>query len=70
MEQKKAGLPNVDPRRTGLWLNTELLSKAHRGGDEEPTQAYWGVRRGERQGDNKDGAKKATWYKAAGDISE
>ena len=42
--------------------DTELHSKAHRGGDEEPTQAYSVVRQGERRGDNKDGAKKATWY--------
>ena len=43
--------------------NTELHSKAHRGGDEKPTQAYTFVRQGERQGANKDVAKKATRYK-------
>jgi membrane fusion protein (multidrug efflux system) len=53
--------------------NTELRSKAppasgYPGGDEEPhpqagTRAYVVVRRGERRGDNKDGAKKATWYR-------
>jgi hydrogenase maturation protein HypF len=42
--------------------DTELHSKVHRGGDEEPTQAYSVVRQGERRGANKDGAKKATWY--------
>ncbi len=47
--------------------NTELHSKVpprgYPGGDEEPTQAYSVVRRGEQRGANKDGAKKATWYK-------
>jgi len=43
-------------------LDTGLHSKAHRGGDEEPTQAYVVVRQGKRRGANKDGAKKATWY--------
>ena len=37
---------------------TEAYSKAHRGGDEELTQAYLGVRRGERRGDNEGGAMK------------
>ena len=43
--------------------DTELHSKDHLGGDEEPTEAYSVVRRGERRGDNEDGAKKATRYK-------
>jgi hypothetical protein len=43
--------------------NTEVHSKAHRGGDEEPTKAYSSVRRGERRGDNEDVAKKATRYR-------
>ena len=38
--------------------NTESHSKAHRGGDEEPTKAYFFVRRG----DNKDVTKKVTRY--------
>jgi hypothetical protein len=37
---------------------TKLHSKADRGGDEESTQAYVLVRRG----DNKDMQMKATWY--------
>jgi len=44
--------------------HTELHSKAHQGGGEEPPQAYSVVRRGGRRGANKDGAKKATWYDA------
>ena len=39
-------------------INTKLHSKADRGGDEESTQAYVLVRRG----DNKDMQMKATWY--------
>jgi hypothetical protein len=41
-----------------------LQSKAHRGGDKEPTLAYIIVRRGERRGDNKGVQMKATWYQA------
>jgi len=52
--------------RDNCGSDTELHSKAHRGGDEEPTQAYVVVRRGVRRGDNKDGAKKATWYESPG----
>ena len=44
-------------------VNTESHSKAHRGGDEEPTKAYFFVRRGERRGDNKDVTKKVTRYR-------
>ena len=46
----------------GRGSHTELPSKHHLGGDEEPTQAYFLVRRGERRGDNDDGAKKVTRY--------
>lgn len=42
--------------------NTKLHSKAHLGGDEEPTEAYTEVRRGTRRGDNEGESKKATWY--------
>ncbi|MBA4391825.1 MAG: hypothetical protein C0399_12945, partial [Syntrophus sp. (in: bacteria)] len=43
-------------------INTKLHSKAHRGNDEEPTEAYTEVRRGARRGDNEDESMKATWY--------
>jgi ATP-dependent helicase/nuclease subunit B len=49
--------------------NTKLHSKAHRGGDDEPTlpaggqaQAYTEVRRGARRGDNEGESMKAAWY--------
>ncbi len=44
----------------GSNLDTKLPSKAHRGGDEEPTQAYMEVRRGERREDNEGESMKAT----------
>ncbi len=43
--------------------NTRLHSKVHREGDDEPTQAYMAVCRGERGGADKGGAKKVTWYR-------
>ena len=42
--------------------DTKLYSKAHRGGDEKPTQAYSEVRRGARRGDNEGESMKTTWY--------
>jgi radical SAM superfamily enzyme YgiQ (UPF0313 family) len=56
--------PGELPLLSLLGVKTELHSKVHRGGDEEPTQAYSAVRQGEQRGANKDGAKKATWYEA------
>jgi hypothetical protein len=43
--------------------NTNLHSRGDRGGSEEPTQAYLGVRRGERRSDNEGIRLKANWYK-------
>ena len=43
--------------------DTKSYSKAHQGGDEEPTQAYAELRRGARRGDNEGESMKATWYK-------
>ena len=48
-----------------MGFNTKLQSKAHRGGDKEPTLSYTIVRRGERRGDNKGVQMKATWRKEA-----
>lgn len=45
-----------------LMFDTKLHSKAHRGDEEEPTQAYTEVRRGAQRGDNEGGPMKATWY--------
>jgi uncharacterized 2Fe-2S/4Fe-4S cluster protein (DUF4445 family) len=42
--------------------DTKLHSKAHRGDEEEPTQAYTEVRLGTRRGDNEGESMKATWY--------
>ncbi|MBA4419209.1 MAG: hypothetical protein C0392_15075 [Syntrophus sp. (in: bacteria)] len=42
--------------------DTKSHSNAHRGSDDEPTQAYTKVRRGARGGDNKDMRLNATWY--------
>ena len=61
----KVVLVSDSVRGTDISGHTGLHSKVHRGGDEEPTQAYAVVRQGERRGANKDGAKKATWYKTA-----
>ncbi|MGD0488566.1 MAG: amidohydrolase family protein [Syntrophorhabdales bacterium] len=52
-------------RDTDISGNTESHTKAHRGGDKEPTQAYTLARQGERRGANKDGAKKAARYKTS-----
>ena len=49
--------------------DTELHSKVHRGGDEEPTQTYAAVHQGEQRGTNKDGSKKAAWYEAIADAA-
>ena len=43
--------------------NTYLHSCGDRGGSEESTQAYLGVRRGERRSDNEGIHMKANWYK-------
>jgi allophanate hydrolase subunit 2 len=43
--------------------HTDLHSSGDRGGTEEPTQAYSGVRRGERRSDNEGIHMKANWYK-------
>src|SRR5208337_743628 len=71
-KERAAGLAGKSNRSKGSWgknqrpergdPDTELHSKAHRGGEEEPTQTYAFVRQGERRGANKDGAKKAAWY--------
>jgi uncharacterized lipoprotein YmbA len=45
--------------------NTNLHSGGDRGGSEEPTQAYLGVRRGERRSDNEGIHVKANWYTSA-----
>ena len=42
--------------------DTKLHSSGDRGGSEEPTQAYLGVRRGERRSDNEGIRMKAIWY--------
>ena len=54
--------PTGNITRTGQAIDTKLHSKAHRGDDEEPTQAYTEVRRGARRGDNEGESMKATWY--------
>jgi Ca2+-transporting ATPase len=57
------GMRVRDGKFSGEAGYTESHSKAHRGGDDEPTQAYTSVRQGERRGANKNGAKKATRYR-------
>jgi hypothetical protein len=44
--------------------DTNLDSCGDRGGSEEPTKTYLGVRRGERRSDNEGIRVKANWYKA------
>ncbi len=50
------------PLPSGETIDTNLHSKIERGGEEELTQAYQGVRRGERRGDNKAISMNANWY--------
>ncbi len=56
-------IPTAPPEhRLKEEIDTKLHSSGDRGGSEEPTQAYLGVRRGERRSDNEGIHMKATWY--------